>query len=650
MTQRIYHFGLLFVVLAMTIGGVAQSDALQAETAAPKKAAPSTTTQAPPAFLTGPGKTLVTFIKAMSEHPVNFERAISALELKSGETNTAVNQTRAQRIFSYLQQLGYTAEKNPGVPDTLDDDTFSLLPAPTGASKLTTQRADQFDSFSNDSAFITLAKQTNGAWRFSAATIADDNLAVLRAAELQLIQADPSARTDLATRSLEGWLLVNTPDSLHGQFLFIMMWQWIGLGILIFIGLLLDQIFRLIFKAFLRRWIGHILGRVAGSKEIDPIILKRSGRAFGVLVATIIWRIGLDFLFLPISAYAMFSVGADAILVLAGIWTASRVVDLLAEVCAHRASSTDSKLDDLLVPLIRKTGKFVVIIIGAVYFANAINLEISPLLAGLGIGGLGFAFAAQNSIENFFGSLTVLLDKPFQVGDWVVVGDVEGTVHSVGMRSTRVRTFYDSLVTLPNSMLVNTQVNNYGQRSFRRWSTRVGLLYETTPEQVEAFCEGARELVRQQPYMRRENYQIFLNEFGDSGIEILIYVFWRAPDWATELRERHRFMLSLMRLAGRLGVSFAYPTQTVYLSRSPSIPTTPTDLGTKQTQEQAEAFGRAAARELMADQSWTSHPNRTPPPFRYDSATETLAIDEGKAAPTHHAPTDETRGSAGEGS
>jgi MscS family membrane protein len=203
------------------------------------------------------------------------------------------------------------------------------------------------------------------------------------------------------------------------------------------------------------------------------------------------------------------------------------------------------------------------------------------------------------------------------------------------------------MVTLPNSVLVNTTVNNYGMRSYRRWSTKMDLLYETSPEQVDAYCEGVRELVRNHPFMRRENYQVYLNEFGESGIQILIYVFWQVPDWSTELRERHRFMLDLMRLAKSLGVSFAYPTQTLYLARSPAISKTPDSLVSGQEQDVNEKSGRAAARLLIEGADWLS---RKPEPHIYLDAERSKSLDEGRADATPDlADAPKTRGDAGGG-
>ena len=284
-----------------------------------------------------------------------------------------------------------------------------------------------------------------------------------------------------------------------------MYWQWMALGILVFLGFFIDLIFRLFFRSFLRRWMHKALSHI--TEEPEEEVLRRAVRACGMLVATIIWRIGIDVLFLPMEVLEILLVATNIMLVLAAIFAGFKLTDFLGGIFIHRAKHTDNKLDDLIVPLITKSLKIVVVIIGFIYFAQAIDVKISPLLAGLGIGGIGFAFAAQNSIENFFGSITVLLDRPFQVGDWVVIDNVEGTVIAVGMRSLQGQDLLRFGGDASNSILVNNQVNNYGMRAYRRWTTKLDLLYETTPEQVEAYCEGARQLVREHPYMRKDYYQ-----------------------------------------------------------------------------------------------------------------------------------------------
>jgi len=276
----------------------------------------------------------------------------------------------------------------------------------------------------------------------------------------------------------------------------------------------------------------------------------------------------------------------------------------------RRAELSEGKLDDALVPLIPKTLKIFITVAGFVFIANNLNMDVTGLLAGLGLGGLAFALAAKDMVQNLFGSVTVLMDRTFTVGDWVVVDDVEGSVERIGFRSTRIRTFYNSLVTVPNSRFITASVDNMGARRYRRLSCKLSLTYDTPPDRIEAFCEGVRELVRQHPYMRKDYYQVYLNELAASSLDVLLYVFWATPDWNTELRERHRLLLDILRLASRLGVEFAFPTQTIHMKSEE------TDALPEQEMPQERAFesGREAALGIIEE---TLGRGVRPPPVRF---------------------------------
>ena len=311
----------------------------------------------------------------------------------------------------------------------------------------------------------------------------------------------------------------------------------------------------------------------------------------------------------------MLSKAAQVVALLAGVWAAFRLVDVFTSVLARRAETTDSKLDDLLIPLVRKSAKIFIFAFGLVFIADNLGTDVTSLLAGLGLGGLAFALAAQDTVKNLFGTMTVLLDRTYNVGDWVVIGDVEGTVEHVGFRSTRVRTFYDSVRTLPNSTLITATVDNLGVRAYRRWKTHVSITYDTPAEKIEAFCEGIRELIRRHPYTRKDYFQVYLHQFSASSLDILLYVFHQAPDWSTELRERHRLMLDILRLADGLGVELAFPTQTLHLH--PTDDSDPSADGGDALDDDPSAAlrrGRAVARELVS--AGLGDPARKPPPVK----------------------------------
>jgi MscS family membrane protein len=289
------------------------------------------------------------------------------------------------------------------------------------------------------------------------------------------------------------------------------------------------------------------------------------------------------------------------------VWALYRLVDLLAAHFKALAARTESRVDDILIPLIRRAVKIVVLVFMVLFVAQNLNVDITSLLAGLGIGGIAFALAAKDTVENLFGSVTVLVDRPFQVGDWVVIGDHEGTVEEIGFRSMRLRTFYNSRITIPNSLLVKSAVDNLGERRYRRVKCMIGVQYDTSPEKVEAFCEGIRELIRRHPYTRKDYYMVYFNAFADSSLNILLYAFHETPDWATELRERHRLFVDIVRLAGRLGVEFAFPTRTLHLASAPpgfAGASSPAVRGAgDQLTGEALRLGRAEAEAIM-DSEW----------------------------------------------
>lgn len=396
------------------------------------------------------------------------------------------------------------------------------------------------------------------------------------------------------------WLEDLMPEGLkRGDILGLQYWQWIGLLVLIFLGFVVDHVVRVVFRPIVRRSVRRL------HSEVDEQSIRDAVRALGLFAGAIVWLILLAALRVGGAAGDIARAAVGVYAVFTGTLTGWRFADLAAEVLLHLAKRTSSKFDDILVPLIRKTVKVFIVAFGIIYGAQNLQINIIPLITGLGIGGLAFAFAAKDTVENFFGSIAVILDRPFEVGDWVLIGDVEGTVEELGFRSTRVRTFYNSQVTIPNSTLVRANVDNYGRRTYRRWKTYIGVQYDTPPEKLLAFTEGIRELVRRHPYTRKDYYQVWCNDFGDSSLNILLYVFHLVPDWGTELRERERLFVDIVRMADRLGVQFAFPTRTVHLYKEEHAPhESQYQVPGGDNDEEAKRDGIRIARELTENQPW----------------------------------------------
>ena len=425
-------------------------------------------------------------------------------------------------------------------------------------------------------------------------------LAFLGATAPAYAQDDPVVAD---TPAAEWRLAEFMPDYLKGpdrQFFAIEYYQWIGLFVIILAGVVLDHTLRFFLRGVTKRLVTR---QGAAGEHAESIRL--AVRPIGLLCAAILWFVLLRTLGLSDSAEKVLVGAVKTFGTLAGVWAAWRIADLISGVLIDKAVKTETKFDDVLIPLIRKTVKIFILAIGLVYVADSLDIRMMPLLASLGIGGVAFAFAAKDTVENFFGSVAVLIDRPFEVGDWVVIGDHEGTVEEVGFRSTRIRTFYNSQITVPNSNLVRAIVDNLGRRRYRRWKTYVGVQYDTPPDKLVAFTEGIRELVRTHPYTRKDYFQVYLNQFGPSSLDILLYIFHEVPDWSTELRERERMFLDVVRLADQLGVQFAFPTQTVHLYKEEHGPAEiASAIPGQDTDRAAASAGILAAQQLIANQSW----------------------------------------------
>ncbi|MEM6552602.1 MAG: mechanosensitive ion channel family protein [Planctomycetota bacterium] len=420
------------------------------------------------------------------------------------------------------------------------------------------------------------------------------------AAGLEL--AWPGAAWGAAEPTGSGWKGIESalPDSLvDNELLGLMYWQWLAIMLFIFAGLALDLIVRVVLRV--------VAGRVAGQAfvEADAKEVRKTMRPIGLLVAAGFWMGVIGVTGIEGVAFEVINGALAVFASLAGIVSAWRLIDLVGSFLSFKAEATETKVDDVLVPLLRKTAKVFVVVLGVVFVARAVNVDIWPLVASLGIGSVAFAFAAKDTVENFFGSIAVLADRPFHVGDWVVIDGHEGIVEDIGFRSTRVRTFYNSQVTIPNSNLVRAVVDNYGRRRYRRWKTHLGVQYDTPPEKLSAFTEGIRELIRLHPYTRKDYYQVYCNEFGESAFKVLLYMFFEVPDWNTELRERDRLFRDIVRLADALGVQFAFPTQTLHVyqeehqdaSRRHDDPESMTD-------RRASVWGIRAAKGITRNQGY----------------------------------------------
>lgn len=254
----------------------------------------------------------------------------------------------------------------------------------------------------------------------------------------------------------------------------------------------------------------------------------------------------------------------------------------------HQATGSITKH---LIPYSKKIFKSLTIIIACLFLLQNSGFNIASLLASLGIGGVAVALAAKETLSNFFGGFSVIIDKPFSVGDWIVCNQVEGTVEDIGFRSTKVKTFYDSLLTIPNSTISDSVIDNLGKRESRRTRVTLDITYDSSPEQIEAFVEGIKNIIKSNPATRKDYYQCYFSAYGEHSLKILLNFFLKVSNWDEELLQKQNIFLEILRLAKELQIEFAFPTQTLYVPNMEKNDTNQMQLSAKELQQKAQAFG-----------------------------------------------------------
>ena len=246
-------------------------------------------------------------------------------------------------------------------------------------------------------------------------------------------------------------------------------------------------------------------------------------------------------------------------------WMLYNAVEVISLALNQFTQRTESQMDDQLVPLVKKILRVAIVIVTLVMIVQQWGYNVTSLIAGLGLGGLAFALAAQSTLANLFGSIMIFTDRPFTVGDWIKSEHGEGVVEEIGLRSTRVRTFSKSIISIPNADVASSPVENFSQMTLRRIKTTLALTYATTPAQMEFIVEGIKRLILDDEEMFHESFYVNFVEFGASSLDVMVYCFTRTTAWGEYMDVRQRLYLNIMRLVQEAGSSFAFPSRSLYL-------------------------------------------------------------------------------------
>lgn len=234
----------------------------------------------------------------------------------------------------------------------------------------------------------------------------------------------------------------------------------------------------------------------------------------------------------------------------------------------HVARKKQSQIGDQLAPLATKMLKTIVVVVGSLVILQNFGVNVTAILAGLGLGGVALAFAAQDTVANFFGTITILLDSPFRVGDHVKIQDVEGVVEEVGFRSTRIRSLTNSVITVSNSIVAKEKVENITERrGICRFRHILGFTYNATPEQLANFCEQLQYHLKQDQRIQQERTSVQFNSLGDSSQNILVNFHFMVQPHESEAALNQSYLFDILKLAQTAKLDFAFPTRTLLMEK-----------------------------------------------------------------------------------
>lgn len=350
-------------------------------------------------------------------------------------------------------------------------------------------------------------------------------------------------------------------DWIQATLLGVELWRFAGLTLAIMAGWLVARIG----AYFLAKTGDRLLAKERELLGATFIALGRSLVLPGIVIGI---RIGLIFIEMPPRVRGMVNEGTEILTAIAIGIVLFRLVDVPSRLYRRWSGKQESKLTEMLAPIIDSSLRIAIVILVLVQVAQILSdRPISSVLAGLGIGGLALALAAQDSIKHLFGSVVIFSDRPFEVGDRVTVDTTDGVVEGVGFRSTRIRTLDGHLVTVPNGELANKSITNISKRPFIRRILNVTITYDTPPEKVDRAVAIIRELLENHEGMDEKfPPRVFFNEFNAASLNILVIYWYHPPIFFDYLAFTERFNKELLTRFNAEGIDFAFPSQTLYLA------------------------------------------------------------------------------------
>ncbi|MBE6612495.1 MAG: mechanosensitive ion channel family protein [Ruminococcaceae bacterium] len=359
--------------------------------------------------------------------------------------------------------------------------------------------------------------------------------------------------------------LLNNIENFVLDFLTVDIWRILLCLLIIVIGLLI--------KGFISKCVFRLIEKKTakddGTGSVASDVIAIIDRPIRLAVMTLAIKLGATVLHLSGGFATIVANTVSTLLLFAVFWMLYNAAGHLKTVLGRLASKTETHMDDIAISYITYAAKAVVIVFGVITILQNWVGDISSLIAGLSIGSLAFALAAQDIAANIFGSITVMLDHPFEIGEYIEVDGVAGTVEKMGLRSTRIRTLDQALIIIPNKTLSSANITNWTKIDRRRVVFEIGVTYSTTRAQLEELIRRITEMLENRDDIRRDGIMVGFADFGDSALTVSIRFYTLTGSPADEAIMRGKVNFAVMDIVEEMGLSFAFPSHSVYIESAP---------------------------------------------------------------------------------
>lgn len=340
-------------------------------------------------------------------------------------------------------------------------------------------------------------------------------------------------------------------------------------GLLSLLFILLGLAFRHVFVKVIVRILLKLTEKT--KTNLDNMLvgaLEIPARAF--ILGVSLWA-SLSILSMPAMIQNFLNLSLRSYFILILFWFFYRASGSVIWVFESFFSKADKKVDMALIRFLRKSLKIMIVVLGVFMVIKEWGYDVSGLLAGLGVGGLAFALAAKDAVSNLLGSITIMLDKPFSIGDWIETEKIEGVVEEIGLRSTKIRTFAQALVSVPNSIMSNEPITNWSKMGKRRVTYTLHIPLDTPPARLETLMSKLKDMLKKHADIHKETIVVNLEGFGDATLKILFYFFTKTTSWVTYLAVSEDVSLKVLRIFEEVGVPMTLPAKHIVVGNKEAL-------------------------------------------------------------------------------